>query len=536
MGRKIIAVNAVLFALLATVFLLYPAGRAVLNIWDPAVGQSGTPSAAWRLYKHLTPRYATWANQRVAEGRAATLPTTDISGTEWPLFGSVFYLWAVDNLQSAWDAGDHSAGVEPKIFARDAIIAASELVIDTNHSAWVRKHWGDDYLKRENVFYRMLVMAALTEREKLLGDGAHLDMLREQVDTFAAELDASRTGLLDDYPGECYPGDVLAAVMCIKRADAVLGTNHSGTISRASRGFASITASRHPLPPYAADSKTGRPLTEARGCANAYMCLTAPEVWPALAREWFAQFDSSFWQERYTIAGFREFPTNKPAGIVRAGGGKTADGKRQPATGTRSEWLMDVDAGPVLAGFGVSASAFGLGASRMNGRFDRAYPLSAELFTVMGELPDGTLMLPRLLSNLSDAPYLGEAAILWQLSIQPQKGFSVKTGGTLPTFVYIVLIIAAVLGLWRIIESFYVIRGLKYDPEPVLRARALQIFLWFALLLGAIAAFVLHRELLGFLLLLLALCLPRKKKVRHKGAEQWSAPPANTGASPQPRP
>ena len=99
-------------------------------------------------------------------------------------------------------------------------MAASDLVIDPKHASWVKKHWGTNYLHRENVFYRMLVIAALTSREKMLHDGAHLDALRDQVETFSKELDDSKSGLLNDYPGECYPGDVMAAIMCIRRADA----------------------------------------------------------------------------------------------------------------------------------------------------------------------------------------------------------------------------------------------------------------------------------------------------------------------------
>ena len=83
----------------------------------------------------------------------------------------------------------------------------------------------------------MLVIAALTSRENLLHDGAHPDMLRDQVETFAKELDESKTGPLDDYPGERYPGDVMVALMCIRRADAVLGMDHSKFITRASRAF-----------------------------------------------------------------------------------------------------------------------------------------------------------------------------------------------------------------------------------------------------------------------------------------------------------
>ena len=410
MIRRIIRINAVLIIILSGWFLIYPPIRAVLDIQDPALRGPGVPVAAWRLFKSLTPRYAKWARERVAAGRAEGLSTTDISGTEWPLFGSVFYLWATEDLQAAWDAGDHTGRSEPKVFAHDAIIAASELVIDPKHAAWVKKHWGTDYLHRENVFYRMLVIAALSARENLLHDQAHLEMLRDQVESFSKELDESKSGLLDDYPGQCYPGDVMAALMCLKRADAVLGTDHSRMLARAVRGFTGARSTRHGLPPYSAIASTGMPTSDARGCGNSYMCLTAPELWPALARQWFDLYDRFFWQRRILADGYREYPKD----------------------GLPLNWTMDVDAGPVIAGHGVSASAFGVGATRKNGRFDRAYPLATEMLATAGELPNGVLAMPRLLSNFSDAPLLGEAGILWMLSIQPEKGFPIKSGGAVP--------------------------------------------------------------------------------------------------------
>ena len=446
------------------------------------------------------------------KGRAEGLSTTDISGTEWPLFGSVFYLWGIENLQSAWDAGDHTAGEDPKAFARDAIIAASELVIDPKHASWVKKHWGDDYLHGENVFYRMLVMAALTSRERLLHDEAHTDMLRDQVETFAKELDASKSGLLDDYPGECYPGDVMAALMCIKRADTILGTDHSKFINRALRGFTGTRATRHQLPPYSAGSGNGFPTSEARGCANSYMSLNSPELWPAKARQWYALYDKFFWQERITAVGYREYPKGIP----------------------HSDWTMDVDAGPVVAGHGVAASAFGIGAARKNGRFDRAYPLAAEMLATVGELPNGVLAMPRLLSNLSDAPMLGEAAILLQLSIQPEKGFPVKTGGRLPPYVYIVLISALLFGTWRILASIYNFREARRGPEPEVWTPKLKLSAWGLLVLGSAVSFGLGRGLMGMAMLVIAVMLPvTKRKRAPRGVEDWPAPkPPTTGARP----
>ncbi len=54
---------------------------------------------------------------------------------------------------------------------------------------------------------------------------------------------------------------------------------------------------------------------------------------------------------------------------------------------------MDVDAGPVLAGHGFAACAFGIGAARANGRFNHAWPLSAEMLVTCWPLLDGTLAI-----------------------------------------------------------------------------------------------------------------------------------------------
>jgi hypothetical protein len=487
---KIICVNSVIAALLAAALLVYPSVRAILNIRDAAVKGPGIPKAALRLERSLTPRYAAWARERVALGRAEKLSKENISGTEWPLFGSVFYLWAVENLQSAWEAGDHSTDGEPKVFCKDAIVAASDLVIDPKHAAWVAQHWGANYLHHENVFYRMLVVAALTSRQKLLHDGAHLDMLRDQVETFSRELNDSKSGLLNDYPEQCYPGDVMAAIACIRRADSVLGTDHSKFVARSLRAFIGPRATRHKLPPYSASAQSGAPLTDSRGCGNSYFCLTSPELWPAQAKAWFELYEKFYWQERIGFAGFREFPKDVP----------------------KSDWTMDVDAGPVIDGFGVAANAFGVGAARKNGRFDLAYPLSAEMLATVWELPDGTLALPRALSNASDAPMLGEAAILWFLSIQPEKGFPVKTGGSVPPFVYAIIISTLLFGIWRMDAAIDRFRETLRKPEPAASAPKLQALLWAGLMAAALTTACRGYGWLGFALLLTALLLPRVKK------------------------
>ena len=372
---------------------------------------------ARQLHESLAGRYAKWATQRVASGKAAQISHEDIAGTEWPLYGSVFYLWAEEALQEQWER-DHSLfKEEPRVFARAAIDAAARLVADPNHAHWVKIHWGDEYLTRENVFYRMLVIAALGSHRKLTGSDEFLTLLRTQTDSLCAELTASKDGQLDDYPGQCFPTDIASAWRAIQRADAVLGTDHSVEIQKALRGFVGPRAGGLGLPPFASGSHDGIPLDESHGCSNSNICMLAPALWPEQAALWYAAYEEHFWQHDWLAAGFREFPHGYPKG----------------------EWYFDVDAGPVIRGNGFAACSFGIAAARANGRFDHAYPLSLELTALSWPVAGGRLLVPRLVSNAADAPFLGEAAIFLHLASQPLVAPKQHFHGTVPAVVFICL-------------------------------------------------------------------------------------------------
>jgi len=138
--------------------------------------------------------------------------------------------------------------------------------------------------------------------------------LRDQVETLSAELDASPYGVLNDYPGECYPLDVLMAVVCIRRADSVLGTDHSAFVRRAVRGFEGDLLDRYGLPPYRAEASCGIAFTTSRGCGNSYGCFSAPLIWPEIGARWYALYEEYFWQERYGLSGFSRVPEGVPGG------------------------------------------------------------------------------------------------------------------------------------------------------------------------------------------------------------------------------
>ena len=497
--------SAVLILVSLFVFLL-PAVRVICDLSDPNIRSAGIPRSAWRLHRSLSPRFEQWARQRLGAKRAAELPITNISGTEWPLFGTVFYLWATESLQDEWEKGHPAGAVAPNVYARGAIQAATRLVLDPTQASWVKVHWGTNYLKTGNIFYRMLVIAALTSQARLTGDKEYLPVLRDQVDSLSAELEASRQGLMDDYPNQCFPGDVLTAIAMIQRADKILGTDHSAFVAHAIRGFQGKALDSRGLVPYFASAAMGEPFGTSQGCANSYVSLFSPEIWPEQARTWYDLYAQYFWQETWTCAGFREFPNDLPG----------------------NNWDLDVDSGLVLKGFGCAACAFGVGAARVNGHFEHAYPLTAEMLVTSWPLPNGTWLLPRLLSNAADAPYLGEAAILFNLTRLPAEGVAIRTGGTLPGFVMIFLGLQLGFGLGLLIGSFLSLRQWRKHQDSLSFSRPkTQFGIWVGLLVACVLCLCWGQTLTALFFLACAQLFPRFRPVREIVPKQVQTNPAD---------
>jgi len=487
--------NTAIISGLAVYFFIMPAAIIVFDLNDPYLRDGRIPACAFRWHRALSPKYERWACERVASGAADELDLYDIAGTEWPVFGSVFYLWATEALQAEYERHPDMASAVPRDYAAGAIEAAAALVADPGHATWVKQHWGEDYLHTENVFYRTLLIAGLTSHYKLTGNEQYLPILRDQVETLSQALDESPFGLLDDYPGECYPTDVVGAIGVIRRADEVLGTDHSAFVQRAIRGFQGSLLDPVGLPPYSADPDGGRIHGRSRGCGNSFLLTFVPEIWPDIADSWYDAYETHFWQHKWTAVGFREFPKDEPD----------------------REWYMDVDSGPVLAGHGFAACAFGVGTARVYGRFDHAYPLSAEMLVTSWPLLDGTLLGPRVLSNAIDAPYLGEAGVLFALTRQPTGDVKLKPNGALPGFVYILLTGYFGIGLLLVLLAFKRVRvwRRRRTDTPVPAART-QLGLWLGLVLVGCTLILAGNVVVGGVLMLGAQFLPRFEKLAKK--------------------
>lgn len=404
----------------------WPGAILLRAIFDDTLSTSPPSPLVYDWHRALTPQFAEWAQERVASGAAQKLSVHDISGTEWPAYGAVFYLRATENLQLAW--ARQARGEAPKIYARAAIDAAAALIADPGHAHWVRQHWGADYLVRENLFYRMLLIDGLATHLALTGSSRFHALLASQTDSLARELDATADGLLDDYPAQCYPVDVVSAWAAIQRADRLLEQGHDQRIQRGLRGFVGSQQSAQQLPPYFVDRQYADSHSMARGSSSSGLLFSSPWLWPEQSRRWYADYERQYWRQGFWLAGFREFPQS-------AG----------------DEFYFDVDSGPVVAGLGTSASGLGLAASRSSGRFDHARPLALQMIATSWPLPDGRLAVARAVSDARHAPFMAEAVILFTLSQPTAPGFSATPGGRTPAVVWLVLLLfwgMVVLLLW----------------------------------------------------------------------------------------
>jgi hypothetical protein len=485
-------VNTVLLLALSTYFFFYPAIVILHEMNDPGLKQGSVPQFTFGWHESLSSDYGVWARERVASGKAAGLSINNISGTEWPVFGTVFYLWSTESLQQAWEQDPSLYPTAPREYAHDAIEASAALVADPSHAGWVRQHWGDEYLTRENLFYRMLLINGLTSYQKLTGNDQYETLLRDQVESLSQELDESPYGLLDDYPGQCYPVDILPAIAAIQRADEVLGTDHSEFVQRAVRAFQGVVLVEETgLPAYIADSRTGVGYGPARGAGISFMLIGAPELWPATSEEWYASYENYFWQQTWATAGFREF-------------------SRERSYGT---WAGDVDSGPILAGYGTAASAFGIGSARAFGRYDHSYPLSVEALSASWPLPDGTRLGPRMLSNLSDAPYIGEASLLFALTRQQITDSGVPTNGSIPASAYFGVAFYLILGIFFSRRALHRLDLWQKETDGSIPHPKLQIILWGIFLTVGLVSFLFFDRVIGLACLLLAQTLPGKNRI-----------------------
>ena len=435
MKKLVLRTLGILILIPTLAFVVFPFAKTTWYLLTDRGLRSAAPSTyAFNLHASLSRRLPGYVERRIASGVAETLRANQITATESPVYGAFFYLLATENLQAQWEADPTLAKRPPRETGKDAIEACARIILDPGHASWVKNYWGEDYLDDPNCFYRMLVIGSLAAHHHLTGEVEHLPFLKQLTDDLASDIDASACGLVDDYPEQCFPADVVAGIAMIRRADP-------SREAWAKRAFHRVVANfAGDLPPYMAIATSGKSLGPSRGCTNGFFFSYARDLDPAAADVLYQKLVGDFWQVGRFAAGWREFPR----------------GSKHP------ELYIDADSGPVLWGFGTGATGLGIGSTRLHGDHEKAGMLGAEMIAGSIPLPDGSLLLPRMVSDLEHAPHFAETAILHQLSLS--GGGEPAKRGPLTGAVWLILgfeFVFAVL-LLRLVR--YLLKG----PRPKL--------------------------------------------------------------------
>jgi hypothetical protein len=291
----------------------------------------------------------------------------------------------------------------------------------------------------------MLLILGLSSYESITGDAKHHALMSGQCTALADELTAAKFHVLDDYPGECYPNDVLWAVAAIRRAAKLDDANHDDLAAGLMASLDGSLRDAHGLPAFQVDSRMGRILQQSRGCGNSGILSFAAELDPQVATRWYQAYEKDFWKQAWWAVGFTEYPRRSTQGGA------------------------DVDSGPVVAEFGSVASAFDIGAAKTVGRYDHAAPLTLQAIACSWPTPFGPLIPGVMGSYAVDSWSLGEVALLFSMSRPARVVRSVPYAGVAPPLVWFLLLGYAGLGTLFIRTAIRRVRRLLTYSPPSMR-------------------------------------------------------------------
>lgn len=193
----------------------------------------------------------------------------------------------------------------------------------------------------------------LSLHRRLAPDSRHAALNDRITAALARRLDASPLLLLHSYPNEVYPVDNCAAIGSLALYDRATGADHRVLLQRwIERCRARYVDPKTGLLLQCVDPGTGRPADHPRGsgtCLGLYFLSFADR---AFSRELYRAVDRELSGTWLGFGGVREYPRT-----VRNGRG-------------------DIDSGPIVFGFGLSATGFALGGARLHGdpaQFARLY-------------------------------------------------------------------------------------------------------------------------------------------------------------------
>jgi len=238
-------------------------------------------------------------------------------------------------------------------------------LLDAPSRRFDREAWGSDALEtlrpgdgdRGHAAYLGYAGLALGVHRLLVPSSRFAALHERLVAALERRIDRSPTGLLETYPGEVYPVDNASALGAI----ALFARARDEAPPRAlTRGLDSLRRlgidPRTGLLVQAVDATTGAPRDEARGSGTALAAYFLAYADVATSATLYRAVRNDLYR---TVVGFGavlEYAPECPEPDAASYGHALPCGEKRG----------DIDSGPIALGFGVSATGFALGASRVH--------------------------------------------------------------------------------------------------------------------------------------------------------------------------
>jgi len=190
--------------------------------------------------------------------------------------------------------------------------------------------------------YLALALGVLREHDP---DTPHAEVHEALIEALVRRVDAAPHGLVETYPGEAYPADMSAVIGAIGQHAELTGTDRADWLAAWSKLLRDqYQDPRSHLLYQALDPHTGEPLDQPRGSGTALAIYFLHWADPELSRELHV------WLNRQCY----RFPAGLGFGAIKEYPPSAAGG------------YGDVDSGPVILGYGTSATGFALSGARLH--------------------------------------------------------------------------------------------------------------------------------------------------------------------------
>lgn len=359
-----------------------------------------------------------WLEESLDDGDAA-------QAAMWPegeLFLWEFYALALQNVADTTGSGEDVERMKrearrmlPKM---DAVLAHKPFL--------AMRHWdlrgGICWFAGQN-----LVRARLIERDASVGE--EVERFHKDSAILARAFAASPSGVLEGHPGMSWPVDSLFGLQSLQIHDRLFGTAYFAPAY--AKWKRTVTAGEDAATGLAPSFThlDGRPRDVPRGCALSWSLEVLPFLDRSYARAQWSSYKTHFSTCRFGLCLFREYPK---------GHGREAD----------------ADSGPMLAGYGMSATAFALAAARANGDVETAAALQR-----LGELGGAPLWTLSGRRYWFGAVPLFDVFSVWVTTVPMPEGTPAPSVFSVPTFGLAALLALVSLLLARSVRN--ALRALK---------------------------------------------------------------------------